>query len=226
MTVNSNALQILMIEDNVELAETTMELFELEGLSCDLATTGIAGIKLMEANRYDVLVLDVNLPRMSGLKVCQTLREQGNDIPIIMLTALNSLDNKISGFNSGADDYLTKPFAFQELLMRVRVLSRRRSGETNVIKVKDLSMNIGERRVMRSERIIKLSPTGYKLLEVLLRSAPNPVSREQLVQRVWGEEQPNTNSLKVHMFKLRKALDDGYEEKLIHTINHYGFVIK
>ncbi|WP_162048574.1 response regulator transcription factor [Vibrio taketomensis] len=223
---HSNTLQLLLVEDNLELAETTIEHFELEGIGCDHVSNGSAALDVMVKAHPDVVILDVNLPRFSGLEVCKKLREQGNDVPIIMLTARDSLDDKIAGFEAGADDYLTKPFAFEELLMRVRVLSRRRSGEVNVITLKDLQMNVKERNVKRGMDEIKLSPTGYRILEALLRSTPNPISREDLIQKVWGDEQPDTNSLKVHMFKLRHALDANYEEKLLHTVKSFGFVLR
>lgn len=222
----SNTLQLLLVEDNLELAETTVEHFELDGIYCDHAANGVAALELIAKTHQDVVILDLNLPRMSGLEVCKRLREQGNDVPVIMLTARDALEDKILGFETGADDYLTKPFAFEELLMRVKVLSRRRSGEVNVIQLKDLKMNVKERSVTRGADDIKLSPTGYRILETLLRATPNPVSREDLIQKVWGDEQPDTNSLKVHMFKLRRALDDNHEEKLLQTVKNFGFVLK
>ena len=222
----SNTLQLLLVEDNLELAETTVEHFELEDISCDHVSNGVAALELIAKTHHDVVILDLNLPRMSGIEVCKKLREQGSDIPIIMLTARDTLDDKIVGFEAGADDYLTKPFALEELLMRVKVLSRRRSGEVNLLQLKDLKMNVKERHVMRGSDELKLSPTGYRILEVLLRATPNPISREDLIQKVWGDEQPDTNSLKVHMFKLRHALDDNYEEKLLQTIKNFGFVLK
>ncbi len=221
-----NTLQLLLVEDNLELAETTVEHFELEGVECDHVPNGIAALDLIAKTHYHVVILDLNLPRLSGLEVCQKLREQGNDVPVIMLTARDTLNDKIIGFETGADDYLTKPFAFEELFMRVKVLSRRRSGEVNLLQVKDLQMNVKERNVKRANDEIKLSPTGYRILEVLLRATPNPIGREDLIQKVWGDEQPDTNSLKVHMFKLRHALDDNYEEKLLQTIKNFGFVLK
>ncbi|WP_114765528.1 response regulator transcription factor [Vibrio rhodolitus] len=224
--VQVNTLQLLLVEDNLELAETTIEHFELEGIGCDHVSNGSAALDVMMKANHDVVILDVNLPRFSGIEVCKKIREQGKDVPIIMLTARDSLDDKIAGFEAGADDYLTKPFAFEELLMRIKVLSRRRSGEVNVITLKDLQMNVKERNVKRGADEIKLSPTGYRILEVLLRSTPNPISREDLIQKVWGDEQPDTNSLKVHMFKLRHALDDNYEEKLLHTVKSFGFVLR
>lgn len=199
--VQVNTLQLLLVEDNLELAETTVEHFELEGIGCDHVSNGSAALDVMMKANHNVVILDVNLPRFSGIEVCKKIREQGKDVPIIMLTARDSLDDKIAGFEAGADDYLTKPFAFEELLMRIKVLSRRRSGEVNVITLKDLQMNVKERNVKRGADEIKLSPTGYRILEVLLRSTPNPISREDLIQKVWGDEQPDTNSLKVHMFK-------------------------
>ncbi|UMM05284.1 response regulator transcription factor [Vibrio campbellii] len=219
----SYSLQILFVEDNIELAQTTVEHFELEGICCDHALNGLAALELVKQTQYHVIVLNINLPKMSGLEFSRVLREQGNDVPIIMLTAKDKLEDKLVGFESGADDYMTKPFAFEELLMRVKVLSRRRSGEVSIFKLGELTVNLTEKTVCRNDDVIKVSPTGFSILEVLLRSSPKPVSREYIIQTVWGDAQPETNSLKVHMFKLRSALDGNYEKKLIHTIKGVGF---
>ncbi|OLQ94438.1 two-component system response regulator [Vibrio ponticus] len=223
---SSTSLQALLVEDNFELAEILVEHFELEGIQCNHVSNGVAALELVANSYHDVIILDINLPRMSGLEVCKSIRESGSEVPIIMMTARDSLQDKLNGFDSGADDYLTKPFAFEELIARVKVLSRRRSGEVSIFKVKDLELNIKRRTALRAGQEIKLSPTGYKILEILIRETPNPISRESLIQKVWGDEQPDSNSLKVHMFKLRKAIDDLHEDKLLHTIKNFGFVLR
>ncbi|MGL6261530.1 response regulator transcription factor [Vibrio sp. WXL210] len=219
-------LQLLLVEDDLDLATAIIDYLELEGIECDHAANGVAGYHLIESNRYDVVVLDLNLPKMSGLDVCAKLRAQGMDVPVLMLTARDTLDDKLTGFAQGADDYLVKPFAMEELIVRAQVLSRRRSGEVTKLTVADLELDLKDKSVRRAGHPVKLSPIGIKLLECLLRESPSPVSREKLMQAVWGDEQPDSNSLKVHMFNLRKAIDGEAQDKLIHTITGQGFALK
>ncbi|WP_117232546.1 response regulator transcription factor [Vibrio maerlii] len=219
-------LQLLLVEDDIDLATAIIDYLELEDIQCDHAANGLSGYNLIESNQYDVVVLDLNLPKMNGLEVCEKIRSQGIDVPILMLTARDTLDDKLTGFSKGADDYLVKPFAMEELIVRAQVLSKRRSGQVSKLKVEDLELDLQEKSATRNGQVIKLSPIGIKLLECLLRESPNIVSRDKLMQSVWGDEQPDSNSLKVHMFNLRKAVDGKAEDKLIHTITGHGFALK
>ncbi|WP_282167967.1 response regulator transcription factor [Shewanella japonica] len=224
----SDHLQLLLVEDDIDLATAIIDYLELEDIQCDHAANGAVGVNLIETNQYDVVVLDLNLPKMNGLEVCERIRAQGIDVPVLMLTARDTLDDKLVGFSKGADDYLIKPFAMEELIVRSQVLSRRRSGEVSKLMVADLALDLHSKTVTRKQQPLKLSPTATKILECLLRESPKVVSREKLMQSVWGDEQPDSNSLKVHMFNLRKAVDGNCEEahKLIHTIIGQGFVLK
>lgn len=219
-------LQLLLVEDDIDLATAVIDYFELEHIRCDHAANGVSGYHLIESHRYDVVVLDLNLPKISGLEVCEKIRSQGIDVPILMLTARDTLDDKLTGFSKGADDYLVKPFAMEELIVRVQVLAKRRSGQVSKLTVEDLELDLQEKVATRDGQPIKLSPIGTKLLECLLRESPNTVSRDKLMQSVWGDDQPDSNSLKVHMFNLRKAVDGDSKSKLIHTITGYGFALK
>ena len=222
-------LQLLLVEDDIDLATAVIDYFELENIHCEHASNGLSGFNLIKANHYDVVILDLNMPKMNGLEVCEKLRDLGIDVPILMLTAKDTLDDKLIGFSKGADDYLIKPFAMEELIVRVQVLSRRRSGEVTTLKVYDLELNTKQKTISKKAMPLKLSPISFKILETLMRSYPDPVSRENLMQHVWGDEQPDSNSLKVHMFNLRKSIEsnnNGIKEKLIHTIVGYGFVLK
>jgi DNA-binding response OmpR family regulator len=163
---------------------------------------------------------------MSGLEVAQRIRAKGIDVPILMLTARDTLDDKLTGFAKGADDYLVKPFAMEELIVRTQVLAKRRSGQVTKLVVEDLVLDLQVKTAQRGGEAIKLSPTGFKILECLMRESPNPVSRDSLMQNVWGDEQPDSNSLKVHMFNLRKAVDRNEINKLIHTIKGVGFALR
>ncbi|WP_394242899.1 response regulator transcription factor [Vibrio astriarenae] len=219
-------LQLLLVEDDRDLATAVIDYFELESITCDHAANGVAGLNLIKQNQYDVVILDLNLPKMDGLEVCSHLRELGIDVPVLMLTARDTLDDKLEGFSSGADDYLVKPFALEELQARALVLSRRRSGQVSKVQVEDLTLDVKAQTATRGGEALKLSPTGIKLLTVLMRNSPDVISREKLMQAVWGDEQPDSNSLKVHMFNLRKSVDGESSVKLIHTITGQGFALR
>lgn len=224
--MSTESLTCLLVEDDIDLATAVVDYLELEDIQCDHAANGYAGYNLVQQNDYDVLILDLNLPKMSGLEVCEKLRQQGMDIPVLMLTARDTLDDKLTGFSKGADDYLIKPFAMEELIVRAQVLARRRSGQVAKLNVSDLMLDLNQKQAFRNNQPLKLSPTALKILEVLMRASPNPVSRESLMRSVWGEEQPDSNSLKVHMFKLRKQVDGDSDRKLVHTIPNQGFAVR
>ena len=226
-------LQLLLVEDDIDLATAVIDYFELEKIKCDHAANGLSGFNLIKSNNYDVVILDLNMPKMNGLEVCETLRSQGIDVPILMLTAKDTLDDKLQGFSKGADDYLVKPFAMEELIARVQVLSRRRSGETKKVSACGLELDSQQQVITRGSEPLKLSPTNFKILETLILASPNPVSRDKLIRSVWGDQQPDSNSLKVHMFNLRKVVDGHSDntckpsnQKLIHTLVGHGFVLK
>lgn len=219
-------IRVLLVEDDIDLASTLLQFLELEGIECDHAANGQAGLTLGCENRYDVILLDINLPRMDGLTVCQQLREAGQDTPILMLTARDTLDDKLAGFHAGTDDYLIKPFALDEVLVRVEALAKRRSGQIKKLSVAGLEMDLDGKQVCREGRRLKLSPTGWLLLETLMRRSPEVVSRRVLEQAVWGDELPDSNSLKVHMHKLRQQVDKGFDVPLIETVPGHGFMLR
>ncbi|MCG8552903.1 MAG: response regulator transcription factor [Desulfobacterales bacterium] len=219
-------LSVLLVEDDFDLAETVIDYLAIESISCDYAGNGVAGQKLLADNAYDVVLLDLNLPRLDGLTLCRDLRLKGDDTPVLMLTARDRLDDKVDGFKAGTDDYLVKPFELRELVVRIHALARRRSGQVKLLSCADLEMNLKEDVVTRAGRYIKLSPIARQILETLLRAAPETVPKQKLIDAVWGDDPPDSNSLKVHMHHLRKAVDDGFGVQLIHTIPGRGFSIK
>lgn len=219
-------LSVLLVEDDLDLAQTIVQYLELEQIRCDHASNGVAGLRLVRQSRFDVVLLDLNLPRLDGMEVCSRLRADGDDTPILMLTARDRLDDKLEGFRAGTDDYLVKPFELQELVARIRVLARRRSGQVRRLSCGDLEMNLSERSVTRAGSPLKLSPTGWKLLEALLRASPAVLTRQALEEVVWGDEIPDSNSLKVHLFHLRKVIDAPFPLALLHTVVGHGFVLK
>ena len=219
-------ISVLLIEDDLDLAQTVMDYLQLETISCDHASNGAAGLNLLEQNYYDVLLLDLNLPRIDGLTVCERLRSEGSDIPVLMLTARDQLIDKQAGFAAGTDDYLVKPFELKELVMRIQALSRRRSGQTQLLRFGYLQMNLQQRQLSRADINLHLSPIGWRILELLLRESPNVVSRQRLEIAIWGEEVPDSDSLKVHLHHLRKTIDGGFDTGLLQTIPGIGIAIR
>ena len=219
-------LRLLIVEDDAALASSLGEWFELDGHSCDFAADGQAALALISQADFDVMLLDVSLPRIDGLEVTRRIRKLGNITPILMLTARDSVEDRVQGLDAGADDYVVKPFALVEVAARVRVLSRRRTGEVQRLIVGSLEILINERRVLRENREIELSPIGWRLLETLVRSSPVPVDRETLSFAAWGEEPPKANNLKVQMFKLRKAIDKPFSASIIETVKGHGYRIR
>lgn len=219
-------MNVLLVEDDIDLATTIVEYLEIESIDCDHASNGLMGLNLIESNQYQMIMLDINMPKMDGLTLCNTLREKGIDIPILMLTARDSLENKLQGFEAGTDDYLVKPFAMKELVARVQVLAKRKSGEAKNLKLGDLTLNLNEHSAYLNLHPLKLSPIAYKLLEVLVRASPQTASRQNIMQTVWGDDQPDSNSLKVHIYHLRKQLESVPSDIKLETVSGIGFAIK
>lgn len=220
------SLQLLIVDDDFDLAETMIDYLSLESIECDHACNGVAGLKFARSRRYDVIVLDIAMPKMDGLEACKALRKAGVDTPVLMLTGRDSLDDKLAGFHVGTDDYLIKPFEFSELIARIHALSKRRSGQSRLLKVSDLTVDFGCREATRDGKALQLTPTGWQLLEVLMRASPNIVSRQHLLDSVWGDDPPNTNSLKVHLHRLRQDVDKKFTSGLIVTVPGHGVFLR
>jgi DNA-binding response OmpR family regulator len=224
--VSSNPLRLLIVEDDAALACSIGEWFELDGHSCDYAADGRAALKLMSCADFDVMLLDVSLPHIDGIEVARCIRKLGNTTPILMLTARDAIEDRVIGLDAGADDYVVKPFALVEVAARVRVLSRRRTGEVQRLIVGSLELLINEHRVRREGYDIDLSPIGWRLLERLARSSPASVDRDTLSFAAWGDEPPQANNLKVQMFKLRKAIDKPFGTSVIETVKGRGYCLR
>ena len=221
------SLAILIIEDNAQLAANIYDYLEACGHSLDAAPDGVSGLSLAATRDYDAIVLDWNLPRMDGLTVLRRLRtHEKKRVPVIMLTARDQLADKIDGFDSGVDDYLVKPVALPELEIRLRSLVtrlRHAAAPDRVLAVGDLSFDLQTLEVSRGGRLLQLSRTSRRLLELLLRESPKVVTRERLEQVAWGDEAPESDLLRSHMHVLRRAVDQGSERKLLHTISGVGY---
>jgi DNA-binding response OmpR family regulator len=218
-------MRILIIEDNSDLAANIYDFLEAKGHVLDAAADGITGLHLAVVNDYDVIVLDLMLPGLDGLTLCKKLRDEANkQTPVLMLTARDTLDDKLAGFGVGADDYLVKPFALQELEVRVLALQRRNTGApARKLTVADLSFDLDTLTVKRQDKVIPLTPTGLKILELLMRKSPNVVSRKELEHALWGDEPPDSDAIRSHVHTLRVAIDHPFGTPLIHTVHGIGF---
>lgn len=221
-------LSVLIIEDNHSLAEQIYGFLEQQGLVVDFSHTGMGGLELLQQNHFDVVVLDVMLPDISGLEVCRRIKiELLTDIPVLMLTSLDGLDDKREGFSSGADDYLAKPFVLEELLMRCRALARRRSlHESHIIDIEDLRLDVRSHCAYRQGQELKLNRIGFKILQILATAYPQAVSRSQLIRQLWGDDAPESDSLRSHIYSLRNILDKPYKDAILHTVHGVGFILR
>ncbi|MGD8629771.1 MAG: response regulator transcription factor [Gammaproteobacteria bacterium] len=218
-------MHLLIIEDNPDLLGNLSDFFEAQGHSVDLAYNGLTGLRFTREYRYDVIVLDLMLPGMDGLEVCATLRSEEFDTPILMLTARDTLSDKLKGFECGADDYLVKPFALPELAARITALVRRGRGKRTQTRltVADLSFDLDRLRIERAGRRIDLGPIPMRILELLMRRSPGVVRREELEHTVWGDDPPDSDALRAHMHALRSAVDRGSAVPLVHTLRGIGY---
>jgi len=220
-------MRILVIEDNSDIAANLGDYLEERGHTVDFAAYGVTGLHLAVVNDFDAIVLDLNLPGMDGLEVCRKLRQDARkQTPVLMLTARDALESKLDGFEAGADDYLVKPFALQEVDARLAVLLRRGKGpQSRILNVADLEYNLDTLEVRREGKLLQLNPTALKILQSLMESSPSVVTRQELETRVWGEELPDSDSLRVHIHGLRAAVDKPFPKPLIQTRHGIGYRI-
>jgi DNA-binding response OmpR family regulator len=223
----TSAGDILVVEDHRDIAALVCEHLEGVGFEVDYADTGEAALHLVASNRYDALVLDLMLPGIDGIELCGRMRAAGNDIPVLMLTARDTLADKLSGFESGADDYLVKPFDLPELEARLLAIIRRRQGGAAAgrLVVGDLSVDVETHTVTRAGQNLTVTPTGLKLLSELIRHSPRVVERRALERAVWGDAPPDSDALRTHLYQLRKVVDRPFKTALIHTVHSAGFRI-
>lgn len=225
---NMEKYKILIVEDEKQMSMFIEMELNHEGYEVDTAYDGREGLEKVENNEYDLILLDIMIPSLNGIEVCRRIRQFSN-VPIIMLTAKSDISDKVLGLDIGANDYLTKPFAIEELLARIRVHTREKVLKNNLaeIKVKDIVMNNIKHEVWRAEREIQLTKKEYNLLEILLINKNIVLSREKLIEEVWGYDYVgDTNLVDVFIRYLRSKIDDGFEDKLITTIRGVGYVIK
>ncbi|MDP1633732.1 MAG: response regulator transcription factor [Gallionellaceae bacterium] len=220
-------MRVLIIEDNKDLASNMFDFLEAKGHVVDAAGDGISGLHLALVNDYDAIVLDLMLPGMDGITLCRKLREEGGkQTPVLMITARDSLDDKIAGLEAGADDYLVKPAELREVELRLRVLFRRVGEQTTQqkrLEVEDIVLDTLTCSVRRGDKLIELPPIPYKILRQLMLRSPNVVTREEIEQAVWGESRPDSDSLRAHMHLLRDFIDKPFQRKLLRTLRGFGY---
>lgn len=222
-------LSILLVEDHRQLAQTIVEYLEQQGATADYAGDASLGRELVREHHYDLILLDVMLPGEDGYSFCRYLRKELTlNTPVIFLTARDQLDDKLEGFSRGGDDYIVKPFALPELAARVQALVRRERREVapNLLQVGDLSLDPARQEVRREGQILKLSPTAFRILRILMRESPRIVSREQMEKELWGDLVPDSDALRSHLYNLRKVVDKPFDVQLLETLPGVGFCIR
>jgi len=221
-------MYVLVVEDERRLAQLVRRVLEEEGHTVDVAQDGEEGLQMALEGTHDVIVLDIMLPEINGLDVCKSLRANRVDTPVLLLTALDGVDDRVRGLDAGADDYLPKPFAFQELMARLRALSRRRvqPRDPQELNVDDLTLDLRRRRAQRDGRSIELSPKEFSLLEFLMRNQGRVVTRTQILDHLWGYDfATDSNLVDVYVAYLRRKVDKDTSNKLIRTVRGVGYAL-
>ncbi len=218
-------MRILLVEDNRDILANLADYLGMKGYSVDCAQDGLSGLHLAATEHYDLIVLDIMMPGMDGYTLCKRLREDARrDTPVIMLTARDQLDDRLQGFRSGADDYLLKPFALSELAARIEaVLRRSQGGGRRELQVADLRYDLDTLQVNRAGKALKLNPIGLKLLAALMQKSPHVLRREVLEETLWGDDCPDSDSLRSHIHQLRQVIDKPFEKPLLQTVHGVGY---
>lgn len=219
-------MHLLIVEDNRDLAIELADYFEAQGDTIDAAADGVTGLHLAIVNQYDAVVLDLSLPGIGGLELCRRLRQEADRwVPVLMLTARDTVADRIAGFEQGADDYLVKPFSLKELKLRLHSIVRRHDGmyRTTLLTVDGLELNSDTRVVKRDDKVLELTVIEFQILEMLMRRSPSVVSRDEISVKIWGDEVPDCDALRVHIHHLRNAIDKTFDTPLLHTVRGIGY---
>lgn len=217
--------KILLVEDNREVAGILFDYFESMGMELDYADNGELGLQLALSENFDLILLDLMLPRMDGLTVCNKLREAGNNTPVLMLTALDNREDMLKGFEHGADDYLTKPFDLEILEARMHALVKRYRGQVanTILSFGSLKIDQKTRQAFREGKLLALNPTTYTILEALCHKAPEILTRQEISEKLWQEKEPNNDVLRSHIYQLRNQLDKPFAQPMLTTLPKIGF---
>lgn len=228
---SEDAMEILIVEDEKKIADSLKKGLEELGYEISVAYDGTIGEKLFHQQPFDLIILDINLPGINGIELCKRIRQHNKTVPILMLTTFGSVPDKVEGFDAGADDYMVKPFSFAELVVRIKALLKRSTGEQagagNILTIADLEMNLDTKQVTRSGKTINLTAKEFHLLEYLLKNKKRVVSRAAIGEHVWNIDfDTNTNTIEVYINYLRKKVDRDFPVKLIHTQVGFGYIIR
>jgi DNA-binding response OmpR family regulator len=227
--MNHEDLNILLVEDERKIADVLQKGLTEQQYHVEVAYDGLVAKKIMENRSFDMFILDINLPGLNGYDLCRLIRTRDEKVPVMMLTALNAINDKVEGFDAGADDYLVKPFDFKELLIRMKALLKRTNQErtSNILKISDMAMNLDNKEVTRSGKVISLTTKEFQLLEYLVKNKNRVVSRADIALHVWDIDfDTKTNVIDVYVNFLRKKLDKDFSPKLIHTQVGMGYILK
>lgn len=217
-------MRVLLVEDNLDLCASLADAMESKNIVVDYAYDGKTGLNLVEENEYEVIILDINLPQINGIEVCRRIREDlQKQTPIIMLTARADIDDKLSSFDAGADDYLVKPFETLELIARLNIISKRKVSDSNILKVGDLEFDQKSMKITREGKAIELNSSCRKLLSVLMKKSPEVVSKQSLEYALWGDESPEAEVLKIHIHNLRQKIDKPFAREYLKTVRGSGY---
>ena len=223
-------MRLLVVEDEIHLQTIIKKRLIKEHYSVDACGNGLEALDYLAVSPYDAIILDIMMPGLSGLEVLKRIRAEGNQVPVLFLTARDGVDDRVKGLDCGADDYLVKPFAFEELLARLRVMLRRTAGNSHTmdeLTLADLTINMKSHQVARGGHAIELSGKEYAVLEYLMRNQGHVLSREQIEQHVWSfDYEGGSNMVDVYIRYLRRKIDEGFEQKLIHTVRGAGYVMR
>lgn len=225
MALHQTSMRVLVVEDHPDIAANIGDYLSACGHVSNYATDGASGLSLALSGEYDVIVLDVMLPRMSGLEVCRRLRDAGLQTPVLMLTARDTVSDTVGGFRVGTDDYVTKPFSLQELEVRLKALVRRANpvSVVPILRVGDLQLNLGTLTAYRAGGVLELNPASLKLLRELMQASPNVVSKERLELVLWGDQPAGSDALRAQIYALRRAIDRPFDKALLHTVHGIGY---
>ena len=227
MIASPNSPRILVVDDEPAVRDALSRALEIEGYRVELAADGAEGLSRLDSAEPDLMILDVTMPVMGGLEACRRVRSVGHRTPILMLTARESVPDRVSGLDAGADDYLVKPFALAELIARIKALLRREGGSGETLRFDDLSLDPSSCEVRRGERLLELTRTEFVLLELFLRHPRQVLTRDQINEAVWGYDfGPISNSINVYVGYLRKKMEAGGEDRLLHTVRSVGYVLR
>ncbi len=220
-------MKVLIVEDNPSIVEFVQKGLKEQAYAVDAASDGKEGFYLATTNSYELIILDIMLPFMSGLELCQELRKYNITTPILMLTAKDDSDDIIQGLDSGADDYMTKPFVLKELLARIRALTRRNQSSSTLVTFKDLQLDILNKQVTRDNKAIELTSKEFAILELLVKNQNQIVSESMIIESVWDMNYSNASNLvKVYIYRLRNKIDKQFDEKYINNVKNIGYVLK